>query len=132
MPLPALWALPAGIGDILIAVTAPWIARHVDSVRGKRRAIIWNLLGMGGGRGTGNDDESRPDTGLRYGTDVGADHAISAGAGASVPGSARVHASRGFTVATAWRDVGTCVRIYAVFQAGHARGAKLMFEGGTN
>ena len=44
--VPALWALPAGIGDVLIAVTAPWIARHVDSPQGRRRAIAWNLLGM--------------------------------------------------------------------------------------
>ena len=43
---PALWALPAGIGDILIAITAPWIARHVETPRGGRRAVIWNLLGM--------------------------------------------------------------------------------------
>ena len=44
--MPALWALPAGIGDILIAATAPWIAGQVDSPRGKRRAIAWNLLGI--------------------------------------------------------------------------------------
>ena len=44
--VPALWALPAGIGDILVAVTAPWIARDVDTPRGRRRAIIWNLLGI--------------------------------------------------------------------------------------
>jgi hypothetical protein len=43
---PALWALPAGIGDILIAITAPWIARHVETPRGRRRAVIWNLFGM--------------------------------------------------------------------------------------
>ncbi|MGH9364947.1 MAG: hypothetical protein ACRD1B_06755, partial [Thermoanaerobaculia bacterium] len=44
--LPALFALPAGIGDILIAATAPWIAHGIDTPRGRRRAIIWNLLGM--------------------------------------------------------------------------------------
>ena len=44
--VPALWALPAGIGDILVAVTAPWIARDVDTPRGRRRALIWNLLGI--------------------------------------------------------------------------------------
>lgn len=44
--LPALWALPAGIGDVLVAVTAPWIARHLETSRGRRRAIAWNLLGM--------------------------------------------------------------------------------------
>jgi hypothetical protein len=44
--LPALWALPAGIGDILIGVTAPWVASDVETRRGRRRAVIWNLFGM--------------------------------------------------------------------------------------
>jgi hypothetical protein len=44
--MPALWALPAGIGDILVGATAPWIARHVNTPEGRRRAIIFNLLGM--------------------------------------------------------------------------------------
>ena len=44
--VPALWALPAGIGDILIGVTAPWIARGIDAPGGRRRGIVWNLLGL--------------------------------------------------------------------------------------
>jgi hypothetical protein len=44
--LPPLWALPAGMGDILIAATAPWVARVVETERGRHRAILWNLLGM--------------------------------------------------------------------------------------
>ena len=44
--VPALWALPAGIGDILVAVTAPWVARDVDTPRGRRRAIVWNVFGI--------------------------------------------------------------------------------------
>jgi hypothetical protein len=44
--VPALWALPAGIGDILVAVTAPWVARDLVTPRGRRRAIIWNLFGI--------------------------------------------------------------------------------------
>jgi hypothetical protein len=44
--VPALWALPAGIGDILVAITAPWVARDVETPRGRRRAITWNLFGM--------------------------------------------------------------------------------------
>lgn len=44
--VPALWALPAGIGDILVGVTAPWVARDVDTPRGRRRATIWNLFGL--------------------------------------------------------------------------------------
>lgn len=44
--MPALWALPAGIGDILVAVTAPWIARTADAPGSRRRAITWNLLGI--------------------------------------------------------------------------------------
>jgi len=44
--LPALFALPAGIGDILVAATAPWVARSADAPSGRRRAIIWNVLGL--------------------------------------------------------------------------------------
>lgn len=44
--MPALWALPAGIGDILVAIAAPWIAGRVHTVTGQRRAVIWNLLGL--------------------------------------------------------------------------------------
>ena len=44
--VPALWALPAGVGDVLVAATAPWIASRIDTPRGRRRAVAWNLLGM--------------------------------------------------------------------------------------
>jgi len=44
--VPALWALPAGVGDVLIGATAFWVARDVDSPRGRRRAIVFTLLGM--------------------------------------------------------------------------------------
>lgn len=44
--MPALWALPAGIGDILVGVFAPWVAQGVDRPEGRRRAIVFNLLGM--------------------------------------------------------------------------------------
>jgi hypothetical protein len=44
--VPPLWALPAGIGDILVAATAPWVAGNLETPRGRRRAVVWNLLGM--------------------------------------------------------------------------------------
>lgn len=44
--MPALWALPAGIGDIIIGVAAPWVARQVETPQGKQRAVIFNLFGM--------------------------------------------------------------------------------------
>ena len=44
--LPALFALPAGIGDILVAATAPVVARGINTPHGRSRAILWNLLGM--------------------------------------------------------------------------------------
>jgi hypothetical protein len=44
--MPALWALPAGIGDVIVGVTAPWIARRVDAPGGRRLAILFNLFGM--------------------------------------------------------------------------------------
>jgi hypothetical protein len=44
--MPALWALPAGIGDVMVGAMAPWIASRVDRPQGRRRAIIFNLFGM--------------------------------------------------------------------------------------
>jgi hypothetical protein len=44
--MPALWALPAGIGDVIVGVAAPWIARGVDTPQGRRAAIFFNLFGM--------------------------------------------------------------------------------------
>ncbi len=44
--MPALWALPAGIGDVIVGAAAPWIARDVETPQGRRRAIIFNLFGM--------------------------------------------------------------------------------------
>ena len=44
--MPALWALPAGIGDVMVGAAAPWIAGRVDTPQGRSRAIIFNLFGM--------------------------------------------------------------------------------------
>jgi hypothetical protein len=44
--MPALWALPSGIGDILVGAAAPLIARAVDSPGGRRRAVAFNLFGL--------------------------------------------------------------------------------------
>jgi hypothetical protein len=44
--MPALWALPAGIGDVIVGASAPWIARDLETPKGRRRAIIFNLFGM--------------------------------------------------------------------------------------
>lgn len=44
--MPALWALPTGIGDIIVGVTAPWIVRGLDKPNGKKRAVLFNLFGM--------------------------------------------------------------------------------------
>lgn len=44
--MPALWALPAGIGDIIVGITAPWVAKGLDEPGGSRRAIIFNLFGI--------------------------------------------------------------------------------------
>ena len=47
--LPAAFALPAGLGDMAIGMTAPWIMltliRH-PSFAASRLFVIWNLLGM--------------------------------------------------------------------------------------
>src|SRR5262249_23828692 len=44
--MPALWALPAGIGDVIVGATAPWVARHLHAPGGKRLAVVFNLFGM--------------------------------------------------------------------------------------
>ena len=44
--MPALWAVPAGIGDVIVGAMAPWIAGRVGTPQGRRRAIIFNLFGM--------------------------------------------------------------------------------------
>jgi hypothetical protein len=44
--VPALWALPAGLGDVAIGATAFWVAGRLDAPGGTRRAIIFNLLGL--------------------------------------------------------------------------------------
>jgi hypothetical protein len=44
--MPALWALPAGIGDVIVGAMAPWIASRVDTPQGRRTAIMFNLFGM--------------------------------------------------------------------------------------
>jgi hypothetical protein len=43
---PALWALPTGIGDVLIGATAFWVASGLDAPGGARRAVIFNWLGL--------------------------------------------------------------------------------------
>jgi hypothetical protein len=44
--VPALWALPTGIGDVVVGATAFWVASQLDSPAGRRRAIIFNLFGL--------------------------------------------------------------------------------------
>jgi len=44
--VPALWALPAGLGDVAIGATAFWVAGRLNEPRGVHRAIIFNVLGL--------------------------------------------------------------------------------------
>jgi len=47
--LPGLFALPAGLGDMAIGVTAPWILLGLirdKSFTTRRRYVIWNVLGI--------------------------------------------------------------------------------------
>jgi hypothetical protein len=44
--VPALWAIPAGVGDVLIGAAAFWVAAGLDAPGGRRRAIVFNLLGV--------------------------------------------------------------------------------------
>jgi hypothetical protein len=45
--MPGGFALPAGIGDLFIGITAVWMTRYV--LRGRysgRIVVVWNLLGV--------------------------------------------------------------------------------------
>lgn len=47
--LPALFAFPAGLGDMAIGVTAPWIVFRLVRQPGfaaSRRYVMWNILGI--------------------------------------------------------------------------------------
>jgi hypothetical protein len=47
--LPGGFAWPAGLGDIVMAVTAPWVAARVaadDRFRFGKEFLIWNLFGI--------------------------------------------------------------------------------------
>ena len=46
--MPAAFALPAGLGDIAVGVTAPIVAVRLDehSTRSVARAVLWNILGI--------------------------------------------------------------------------------------
>lgn len=44
--LPALFALPAGLGDIAVGISAPFVARKLANGDGHRRAVWFNALGI--------------------------------------------------------------------------------------
>lgn len=44
--LPGLFALPAGLGDMLIGVTAPWAAARLANPARRRSFIAWQVLGI--------------------------------------------------------------------------------------
>jgi hypothetical protein len=47
--LPGLFAFPAGLGDMAIGITAPWIVLSLvrnPSFAASRRFVIWNILGI--------------------------------------------------------------------------------------
>jgi hypothetical protein len=44
--LPAQFALPAGYGDIIVALTAPLVVYALNKPFGRELAIAWNILGL--------------------------------------------------------------------------------------
>ena len=44
--LPAVFALPAGLGDIAVGLSAPFVARRLARDRDRRGAVRFNLLGI--------------------------------------------------------------------------------------
>jgi hypothetical protein len=44
--VPALFAVPAGLGDVATGLAAPWVARALSRGTGRRKAIWFNALGI--------------------------------------------------------------------------------------
>ncbi|HEX4349070.1 MAG TPA: hypothetical protein VH251_01720, partial [Verrucomicrobiae bacterium] len=47
--LPGLFAFPAGLGDMAVGITAPWIMLRLirnPSFAASRRFVIWNIMGI--------------------------------------------------------------------------------------
>lgn len=44
--LPAIFALPAGLGDIAVGISAPFVARRLRHGHGHRNAVWFNALGI--------------------------------------------------------------------------------------
>ena len=44
--LPALFALPAGLGDIAVGIATPWVTRKLSDGSAARAAVWFNLFGM--------------------------------------------------------------------------------------
>jgi hypothetical protein len=44
--MPALFAIPAGLGDLATGLAAPWVARALSRGTGRRKAIWFNVLGI--------------------------------------------------------------------------------------
>jgi len=44
--LPGLFALPAGLGDMAIGITAPWVASKFANSEHKSGFILWQILGI--------------------------------------------------------------------------------------
>lgn len=44
--MPALWAWPAGVGDIVVGATAFWVAGQLATPPGRRMAIVFNVFGL--------------------------------------------------------------------------------------
>ncbi len=44
--VPALWALPSGIGDVIVGASAFWVASRLDNPGGRRLAVLFNLFGL--------------------------------------------------------------------------------------
>lgn len=43
---PALFAIPTGLGDLMVGLTAPWVARALARGTGRRAAVRFNVLGI--------------------------------------------------------------------------------------
>jgi hypothetical protein len=104
--LPGVFAWPAGLGDIAIGVTAPWVAIALVRRPGfvtHRVFVVWNLLGDPRPRRRGEHRRAEFGAGLwrRRGSDERADGAVATGVDPCLLRAVVHHAALGRTLSGA-------------------------------
>jgi predicted membrane protein len=108
--MPALWALPAGIGDVIVGAAAPWVAMKLGEA-GRYLQSVWAGRSRRRGR-TRHHDEHRAAPTFPYRAVVGAGHEFPPGSRTDLPGAAGFHAAHRLAMAIVARHVGSQTGVF--------------------